>query len=205
MEFILGKKLIMTQIFDDRGRAQPVTLIQAGPCTVTQILAQEQAGYNAVQIGFGSKKLNKPQKGHIKDFVNKSGRGFAYLREFRLDDIQSFKKGDILDVSRFAVGDKVNIRGTTKGKGFQGVVKRWNFAGGPKSHGQKHSLRAPGSIGSAYPQRVLKGKKMGGHMGVDTKSILNLKVIYVDKETNVLGVKGAVPGNRGKYIEIVKK
>lgn len=205
MKFLLGKKLGMTQIFDEKGHAQPVTFIQAGPCTVTQVLTSEGVGYDAVQLGFGSKKLNRPQRGHVKDFVNKSNRGFAYLREFSFEGASEFKKGDVLDVSQFEVGDKINVRGTTKGKGFQGVVKRWGFAGGPKTHGQKHSLRAPGSIGSAYPQHVMKGKRMGGHMGVDLKSILNLKVLHVDKEQNVLAVRGAVPGNAGKYIEIVKK
>jgi len=204
-KFILGKKLGMTQIFDSNGRTRPVTLIEAGPCTVTQVLTEEKNGYDAVQLGFGIKKLNKPQKGHLKDFVDAKGKGFLYLREFHVTEDSKLKKGDTLKAEQFEVGDKVSVRGTTKGKGFQGVVKRWNFKGGPKSHGQKHSLRTPGSIGSAYPQRVLKGLKMGGHMGVDKKSVLGLRITYVDGEKNILGVIGAVPGNTGGYVEITQR
>lgn len=202
MSFLLGKKLGMTQIFDENGFAQSTTLVEVGPCTVTQIKSLDKDGYSAAQIGWGSKKLNKPLAGHIKSFINKDVRGFAILREFSTGDENKLKVGDILDVGQFELGNKVNIRGTTKAKGFQGVVKRWNFAGGPGSHGQKHSLRTPGSIGSAFPQHVLKGLKMAGRMGGKKKSVLNLKVLYIDKDKNIIGLRGAVPGNAGKYIEL---
>ncbi|MDX1535197.1 MAG: 50S ribosomal protein L3 [Candidatus Spechtbacterales bacterium] len=204
MKYLIGKKQGMTQIFDEKGSVVPVTLIQAGPVTVTQILTEDKNGYSAVQVGFGKKNLNKPEKGHQKGLVDDEKKGFAVLREFDPGDTE-LKRGDSLDVSQFEVGDKITVRGTTKGKGFQGVVKRWNFAGGPKTHGQKHTLRTPGSIGSAFPQRVLKGIKMAGHMGVKQKSVLNLKVAYIDKETNTLGVKGSVPGNKGGYVEMLGK
>lgn len=209
-KYILGKKLGMTQIFDDKGNAHPITLIEAGPTTVTQVLTEDKNGYNAVQLGFGQKKLDKPAAGHQKKFIKKdkknftpyhSVQGFAFLREFSGED-KKLKVGDILNVEQFEAGDKVVVRAITKGKGFQGVVKRWGFKGGPKSHGQKHTLRTPGSIGSAFPQRVLKGKKMAGRMGGDKKSILNLKIVYINRDKNLLGVRGAVPGNRGSYVEI---
>lgn len=203
MKYILGTKKGMTQIFDDNGRVVPVTLIQSGPLTVTQVLTKEKNGYDAIQLGFGQKKLNKPEYGHLKDFVDEKGKGFAVLREFQVEEGSDVKKGDTLNVSQFQVGEKVTVRGTTKGKGFQGVVKRWGFAGGPATHGQKHTLRTPGSIGSAFPQRVLKGIKMAGHMGDRNKSILNLKIAYIDEKNSVIGVKGAVPGNKGGYVEIV--
>ena len=204
MAYILGKKLGMTQIFDDKGNVNPTTLIEAGPLTVTQILTKEKNGYDAIQVGFGQKKLNKPERGHQKKFIKKDGKGFAFLREVSGED-KKLKVGDTLNVERFKIGDKVVVRGYTKGKGFQGVVKRWGFKGGPKSHGQKHTLRTPGSIGSAFPQRVLKGLKMAGRMGVDKKSILNLKIVYIDKDKNLLGLKGAVPGNNGGYVEIFSR
>lgn len=204
-KFILGKKLGMTQIYDESGNVAPTTLIEAGPAKVTQILTEDKNKYAAVQLGFGSKKLNKPEAGHQKQTVskNKSTKGFAYLREFQTD--QKPKVGDELRVEQFEIGDKVLVRGITKGKGFQGVVKRHGFKGGPKSHGQKHTLRTPGSIGSAFPQRVLKGLRMAGHMGAERKTVSNLKVVYIDKENNLLGVKGAVPGNKGSYLEIIKR
>ena len=195
----------MTQIYDDKGKVVPVTLIDAKGVTVTQVLTDENNGYNAVQVGAGEKKLSKPMQGHLKEFTDKSGKGFAFLREFRTTEDAEFKKGDKLSVEQFELGDTVMVRGTAKGKGFQGVVKRWNFAGGPKTHGQKHTLRTPGSIGSAFPQRVLKGLKMAGHMGGHKKSVLNLKVAYIDKEDNIIGVKGSVPGNKGSYVEVIAK
>jgi len=195
----------MTQVFDEKGHVNPVTLIEAGPVKVTQTLTQEKNNYAAVQVGFGKKKLNKPERGHLKEFVDKQDKGFAFVREFHTDEDSKLKKGDTLTVEQFEIGDKVSVRGITKGKGFQGVVKRWGFHGGPASHGGKHTLRTPGSIGSAFPQRVLKGLKMAGHMGTDTKTVLNLRVVYIDKEKNLLGVKGAVPGNRGGYVEVRKR
>jgi len=205
-KFLIGKKIGMTQIFDEKGNAIPVTVLKVDPVTVTQVLTEEKSGYNAVQVGYGSKKLNKPQAGHQKKVVDKNNKGFASLREFYPG--QAYKElgvGSKLDVSQFEPGEKVVVRGVTKGKGFQGVVKRWNFAGGPKSHGQKHTLRTPGSIGSAFPQRVLKGLKMAGRMGSNKKTILNLKVAYVDKKENILALKGAVPGNKGGYVEIFNR
>lgn len=196
----------MTQVFDDKGNAQPVTLLEAGPCVVTDVMTQERDGYVAVQLGFAEKKLNKPQAGHLKEFLNdKSKKGFAVLKEFRIEDNESVKKGDKVLVEQFEKGVKVSVRSKTKGKGFQGVVKRWGFAGGPASHGQKHSLRAPGSIGSAYPQHVMKGKKMAGRMGGKNQTTRNLKVIDVIKDKNILIVKGAVSGSNGTIVEITSQ
>lgn len=201
MKYILGKKVGMTQIYDEQGKAQPVTVLEAGPCTVTQVLTPEANGYAAVQIGFGSKKLNKPQLGHLKDFAQKNS-AFAMLREFPIEEGAELAKGETLDVTQFEVGDVVAVRGTSKAKGFQGVVKRHGFAGGPGSHGMKHSLRAPGSIGSAYPQRVMKGKRMAGHMGGVTHTTIGLRVVEVIPAQNLLLVRGAVPGSTGSYVEI---
>lgn len=204
-KFILGKKIGMTQIFDEKGRVHPVTLIEAGPITVTYVLDKEKSGYSALQVGYSKKRLNKPERGHIKDFVGQDGKGFAVLREFEPDSALQMAKGDTIDVSQFTVGERVMVSGITKAKGFQGVVKRWGFSGGPKTHGQKHSLRAPGSIGSAHPQRVLPGIRMSGRMGGVKHSALNLKVAYVAPKDNIIGVRGAVPGNNGAIVEIVKK
>ena len=204
MKYILGKKLGMTQIFDDNGKAQPVTLIEAGPCVVTDVITQERSGYTAVQLGFAEKKLNKPQAGHLKEFLS-GKKGFAVLKEFRVQESESVKKGDKVLVEQFEKGSKVSVRSKTKGKGFQGVVKRWGFAGGPASHGQKHSLRAPGSIGSAYPQHVMKGKKMAGRMGGQNQTTRNLKVMDVIKDKNILIVKGAVSGNNGTIVEVTSQ
>ena len=203
MAFILGKKLKMTQIWDD-DKILSATLIQAGPAVITQIRSKEKDGYNAVQIGFDAtrKKLNKSLKGHIKDLGN-----FRYLKEFRLSDSANlaelaFKIGDSVDINLFQKGDKVKISGLSKGKGFQGVVKRHGFSGGPKTHGQKNRLRAPGSIGSTAPQRVLIGRKMAGRMGREKVTIKNLKVINIDKDNNIMAVKGAVPGPKGMILKI---
>lgn len=205
MAFILGKKLGMTQIFDEAGKAKPVTLIEAGPVIVTNILTKEKNSYNALQLGFGyKKKVKKSLQGQFKGFAKTDSEGFSFMKEFRIDDIQDLKKGEHLLVNQFVIGDKVAVRGITKGKGFQGVVKRWGFKGGPKTHGTKNTLRAPGSIGSAFPQHVFKGLKMAGHLGAQKKTISNLEVVYLNKEKNLLGVKGAVPGNVGGYLEIVK-
>ena len=194
----------MTQIFNKEGKVEPVTLVEAGPATVTQVLTNEKNGYSAVQLGYGQKKLNNPQKGHLKDFVDKEGDGFAYLKEFRVDEENKLKKGDVLNVEQFEIGERVFASAVSKGKGFQGVVKRWNFKGGPKTHGQKHTLRTPGSIGSAFPQRVFKGLKMAGRMGGKRKTVKNLKVVYIDKESNIIGLRGAVAGNPGSFVEVAK-
>lgn len=198
MKFILGTKEEMTQIFDNEGVVSPVTVINAGPVIVTQVKGDEKDGYKAVQIGYGErneKNINKPQKGHFKNLGN-----FKYLKEFESND--EVEVGKKIDVSSFEEGDIVTISSVSKGKGFQGVVKRHNFAGGPRTHGQKHSERKPGSIGSTGPQRVFKGMRMAGRMGSDRITVKNLKVVQVDKENNRLMVKGAVPGRRGTLVEV---
>lgn len=190
----------MSQIWKN-DKAIPVTLIQAGPTKITQIKTKEKDGYNAIQIGFDAtkKRLNKPLRGHLKDLGN-----FKYLKEFRIQNNEEFKIGDILDINQFTEGVKVKISGLNKGRGFQGVVKRHGFHGGPQTHGQKNRLRAPGSIGSTAPQRVIKGRKMAGHMGQERISIKNLEIAVIDKDKNILMVKGAVPGARGTLLEIRK-
>jgi len=192
MKFILGQKLGMSQIFDEKGNQIPVTLIEAGPCFVTQIKVKEKDGYQAVQIGFirKTKKIKKTEK----------GKEFKYLREFKNGE---FKVADIIDASIFQEGDKVKISGISKGKGFAGAVKRWGFKGRlSATHGTKHELRTLGSVGSSFPERVVKGKKMPGRMGYVRVTVKNLKIIKVDKENNLLAVKGAVPGRKGTLLEI---
>lgn len=195
MKFILGLKLGMSQVFDEKGRVLPVTLIEAGPCEVLQIKTKEKDGYTAVQVGF--KKIEKKKK--IKKTMK--GKVFRYLREFK-DEIKDLKKGQKIDVSIFEKGDIVKVSGITKGKGFQGVVKRWGFAGRPATHGTKHEQRTPGSTGSRFPQRVIKGKKMPGRMGGERVTVKNLKVLEINKDSNLLAVKGAMPGRRGTLLEI---
>ena len=205
MSFILGKKLKMSQIWIN-DKVVPTTLIQAGPVIVTQIRTKEKDGYEACQVGFGAKKvknIRKPQLGQFKNLGN-----LQYLREFKLDNkIQNANDlqltiGAKLDVSQFKEGDKVKISGLDKGRGFQGVVKRHGFHGGPKTHGQKDRLRAPGSIGATAPQRVMKGRKMAGRMGQERVTIKNLEIAGIDKENNLLMLKGAVPGGKGTLLEI---
>jgi large subunit ribosomal protein L3 len=203
MKFILGKKLKMTQIWKD-GKIIPVTVIEAGPVKVTQIRSKEKDGYEAVQVGFGTRKLKnikKPQQGHFKELGN-----FAHVKEFRSTTNNqqpiTYNIGDVLDVSQFMDGDKVKISGLSKGRGFQGVVKRYGFKGGPKTHGQKNRLRAPGSIGSTAPQRVVPGRRMAGRMGQERFAVKNLKVVEIDKANNILIVKGAIPGFKGRLVEI---
>lgn len=206
MPFIIGKKLKMTQIWDDN-KIFPATLIQAGPAIITQIRNKEKDGYDAIQIGYDAtkKNVNKATKGHFKTMGN-----FRYIKEFRLNNLiksineSNFKVGDSIDVNLFQKGDKVKISGLSKGRGFQGVVKRHGFSGGPKTHGQKNRMRAPGSIGSTAPQRVLKGRKMAGRMGGEKVTIKNLKIINIDKDNNILTVKGAVPGSKGMILKISK-
>jgi len=196
MKFILGRKLGMSQVFDKEGKAIPVTIIEAGPCFITQIKNKKKDGYEAVQIGFEKlkdKKVKKPQK----------GKPYRYLREFSITNSQFSKKiGNKITVDIFQEGDIVKVTGTSKGKGFQGVVKRHGFSGGPASHGHRHVLRTPGSIGSAFPERVIKGRKMPGHTGAEQVTISGLKIIKVDPENNLLAVKGAVPGPNGGLVEI---
>ncbi len=199
---IYGKKLGMTQIFSEDDRAVPVTVIQAEPNTICQVKTVETDGYNAVQLGFGEikeKKVNKPMAGHFKSQGVDPKR---HLREVRIDDASEYKVGDQVTVANFAEAKKVDATGTSKGKGFAGVIKRYNFAGGPGGHGS-HFHRAPGSVGQcATPSRVFKGMKLPGHMGVDTVTTKNLEVVRVDEEQNLILVKGAVPGGKNAVVRI---
>ncbi|MFH1460968.1 MAG: 50S ribosomal protein L3 [Patescibacteria group bacterium] len=201
MKFILGKKIGMSQIFGEDGKVIPVTLVKAGPCRVIQIKTEDKDGYQAVQIGFEAKKEKntpKPQQGHFKKAGIK--KNYRYLKEFKA---QGFKVGDKIDVSIFNPGEIIEVSGISKGKGFQGVVKRHGFAGFPASHGTKHGLRAPGSIGSAFPQRVFKGKKMAGRMGADRITVRGLEIAAIEKEENLMAIKGALPGRKNTLLEIV--
>lgn len=199
----------MTQVFDEKGNVRPVTVLEAGPIVITQIKTKANDGYDAVQVGFGTKKeknINKAIKGHVKGLGN-----FRYIKEFRMEDekdikaLAGMKVGDKIDVSTFKEGDKITVSSISKGKGFQGVVKRHGFKGGPRSHGQKHSEREPGSIsgGTREGGRVPKKMRMAGRTGSDRVTIQGLKVIQLDQATNELLVLGAVAGRRGTLIEIV--
>jgi large subunit ribosomal protein L3 len=202
---IIGKKIGMTQLFQESGETVAVTAIQAGPSVVTQIKSRDRDGYDAIQVGFIENKvkqsqLSSPEMGHLRGLEN-----VRYLREFRTDDISSVKRGDKVDVGFLKDGDLVNITGLSKGRGFAGVVKRHHFAGGPKTHGQTDRHRAPGSIGATtFPGRVLKGKRMAGHMGNRGVTARNLEVIQADPERNLLLVKGTVPGANGGLLVIEK-
>ncbi len=207
MKALLGTKLGMTQLFDADGNVARVTLIQAGPCVVTQVKTTERDGYNAVQLGFGDAKHQpKPQAGHLKAAAANS----RTMREIRLKAINpahpeakarqeaeaaalALTVGTKLDVTTFEVGDEVQVTGTSKGKGFAGTIKRHNFSRGPKTHGS-HNYRAPGSIGSGFPEHVFKGMRMAGHMGHDQVTVKGLKIVVVDAERGILGISGAVPG-----------
>lgn len=193
MKTLLGTKLGMTQLLAEDGRAVPVTLIQAGPVTVTQVKTVETDGYNAVQIAYGEgKNLSKAVAGHVKSAKVTP----KFLREVRVDEPVEAKVGDSFDVSVFAIGDTVDATGISKGKGFAGTVKRHNFNTSKKTHGGNGNVRKPGSIGSMYPQKVFKGKKMSGRMGAEQVTVKNLEIAYVNPETNLIGVRGAVPGPR---------
>ncbi len=199
MKFLLGNKLGMTQIIHQAtGVLMPVTVIEINPSLITQIRTVEKDGYSAVQLGYGHKnKINKPQKGHLKELGQ-----CAVLREFKSGAPSDKKVGDKLDISVFAEGEMVKVSAISKAKGFQGVVKRHGFAGGPGSHGQKHSLREPGSIGSTWPQRVLKGTRMAGRMGGKRRTASGLEIMKIDTEHNVLALRGSVPGRKGILVEI---
>ena len=202
MQVILGTKIGMTQIIGDDGVVTPVTILQAGPCTVTQIKTVETDGYNAVQVGYGQgKNLSKSVSGHVKKAgSNKSPK---VLREFRVEAIpEGMKLGDNLTVESFKLGDKVAVTGTSKGKGYAGTVKRHNFNESRNTHGFKGNIRRVGSIGSMYPQKVWKGKKMPGRMGHDQVTVKNLVVAYLDSENNLIGLKGAVPGPRKGIVSV---
>ncbi len=190
----------MTQIFDASGAAIPVTAVAVRGNVITQVRTKDSDGYEAVQVGEGTRnanRINKPMKGHLKDLGN-----FAILREFRVDAL-AMKVGDKVEISQFKAGDTVMVSATSKGKGFQGVVKRHGFHGGPRSHGQKHSEREPGSIGGGLRTHVPVGMRMAGRMGSDRVTVKNLKVAHIDTEDNILYVSGAVPGRRGTLVEIV--
>jgi large subunit ribosomal protein L3 len=204
MKFILGTKENMTEYFSEDGTVIPVTAVLAGPVTVTRVFEKSKDGYNSVQVGFGVQKkqrITKARAGQMK------GDCFKVLKEFRLKplDTNNVKEGDIVDVSVFSPGEKIQVSGISKGKGFQGVVKRHGFHGGPSSHGQKHSEREPGSIGGGLRTRVPKGMRMAGRMGSDRITYKNLKVVFVDKDNNLMLIKGAVPGKRGSLVEIVSR
>jgi len=200
MKALLGTKIGMTQIISEDGRAVPVTLIQAGPVTVTQVKTVDTDGYNAVQVGFGEgKNLSKAVAGHLKaaDTTPK------YIREFRIDDpSEELTVGASIDVTTFEIGDVVDATGISKGKGFAGNIKRHNFERHRKAHGGKGNTRRPGSIGSMYPQKVFKGKRMAGRMGHEQVTVKNLVVSYIDAENNLIGLKGAVPGPKKGLIVI---
>ncbi|OHA15966.1 MAG: 50S ribosomal protein L3 [Candidatus Taylorbacteria bacterium RIFCSPLOWO2_12_FULL_43_20] len=202
MKFILGTKQNMTQIFDDEGRVFPVTVISALPSTVVQVKNMDKDGYEAVQIGYGNKnpkKINKPIQGHVKGLGN-----FSTFREYK-NGSTKHAVGDKIDLTIFNEGEAITVTGISKGKGFQGTVKRHGFAGGSRTHGQKHSEREPGAIGGGGGRaggRVVKGMRMSGRMGGDRVSVKNLKIVKIDKENSTVYVKGAVPGRRGTLLEI---
>ena len=199
---ILGRKIGMTQVWDENDNVVPVTVILAGPCTVSQVKTKATDGYEAVQIGFGdikAKKVNKPMAGH---FAKAGVEPMRFLREVRVEDASEYKPGDQVTVADFAEVKSVDVIGTSKGKGFQGTIKRWNFHRGPMTHGSRNQ-RKPGSIGQcAYPARVRKGLHMAGHMGDERVTVKNLKLVRVDTDQNLLLVKGAVPGAKNALVQV---
>lgn len=200
---LIGKKIGMTQIFDEAGNVIPVTVVEAGPCTVTQIKTVENDGYQAVQVGFGDVKVsrvNKPMKGHFDkaDVAPKKT-----LKEFRLDSIDGIEVGNILKADTFEVGEIVDVKGTSKGHGTAGAIKRWNFSRLRMTHGTGPNHRHAGSLGAcSSPSRVFKGKKMAGHYGHETVTVQNLKIAKVDAENNLIAIKGAIPGSKGGIVVI---
>ena len=202
VNIILGRKLGMTQVWDEDDNVVPVTVIQAGPCTISQVKTKATDGYEAVQIGFGEikpQRVNKPLAGHFKA---QGVEPMRYLREVRVEDASEYKTGDQVTVEIFADSKAVDVTGTSKGKGFQGTIKRWNFSRGPMTHGSRNQ-RKPGSIGQcAYPARVRKGLHMAGHMGDERVTVKNLKLVRVDAEQNLMLIKGAVPGGKNALVSI---
>ena len=200
---LIGKKIGMTQIFDEKGKVVPVTVVEAGPCVVSQLKTVETDGYNAVQIGFGDikpKHVTKPLQGHFKkaDVAPK-----RILKEFRFDDCSAFELGQVIKADVFETGNKVDVTGKSKGKGYAGVIKRWNFGRLKETHGSGPVARHGGSMGAcSSPSRVWKGKKMAGHLGAEKVTVQNLTVVKVDAEDNLLAIKGAVPGPNGGYVVI---
>jgi large subunit ribosomal protein L3 len=205
MEGIIGKKIGMTRVFNGEGHAVPVTVVEAGPCPVVQVKTKDKDGYNAIQIGFGSKRkklFTLPLLGHFEKAKLEPKR---WLKEMRTDALDKYKVGQELKVDMFSVGEQVKVTGISKGLGFQGGVRRYKFRGGPKTHGQSDRLRAPGSIGSSsFPSRVFKGQRMPGRMGGDKVTIKNVKVVGMDAEKGLLLLKGAVPGKRNSLLTIRK-
>lgn len=198
---IIGKKIGMTQVYDDTGKVHAITAIEAGPCTIIQLKTVEKEGYNAAQLGFGG---NEPAKSSKKKKSKEKVR-YEVMRELRVDDIGDLEPGQTVDVGLFKAGDLVNVTGISKGKGFAGTVKRHHFAGGPKTHGQSDRHRAPGSVGAgSTPGRVVKGMRMAGHMGHEQVTVSNLEVYEADAERNLLFVKGAVPGTKNTVLLIRK-
>ena len=204
MSAILGKKIGMTNVFSATGELIPVTVLQVGPCVVTQVKTMATDGYTALQLGFDEKsveRLTKPVAGHLKKATDK---GFRVMREFRTQDVQDIEPGSTVGIDIFTIGDKVTVSGISKGRGFQGTIKRHGFSRGPETHGSRNH-RAPGSIGnSAWPGKVIKGKKMPGHMGVDRTTVKNLTIVDIKHDDNLLLVKGAVPGFKTGVVEVLK-
>ncbi|AVP54731.1 50S ribosomal protein L3 [Clostridium tetani] len=199
---IIGRKLGMTQIFDENNRVVPVTVVEAGPCTVVQKKSVEKDGYEAIQVGYGEireKLVNKPLKGHFE----KAGVGLSrMLREFKLENVSEYQVGQEIKVDVFEAGEKIDVTGTSKGKGYQGIIKRWNAHRGPMSHGSKFH-RAVGSMGAAsYPARTFKNKRMAGHMGNVKSTVLNLEVVKTIPEKNLILIKGGIPGPNKGYVII---
>ncbi|MDT8377857.1 MAG: 50S ribosomal protein L3 [Desulfotignum sp.] len=204
MNGIIGKKIGMTSAFASDGRLVPVTVVQVGPCVVTQVKTQEKDGYTALQLGFDEtspEKLNKPISGHLKKATDK---GYRVLREFHIESVENFEPGAVVDLDIFSIGDKVTVTGTTKGRGFQGTIKRHGFSRGPETHGNRNH-RKPGSIGnSAWPAKVIRGKRMPGHMGVEKETVKNLTVVDIKHKDNLLLLKGAIPGPKTGILKIYK-
>ena len=199
---ILGRKIGMTQIFIENGKLIPVTVVEAGPCVVTQVKTEEKEGYNAVKVGFGTvkeKHVTKPVAGQFK----KSSLALKkYLRELKLENVSSYNVGDEIKADVFQVGDAIDVTGISKGKGFQGVIKRWGAHIGPKSHGSMYHRRVGSMGGSSYPARVFKGKRMPGRMGFKKSTVQNLEIVRVDLENNLLLIKGSVPGSKKSLLTI---
>ena len=200
---LIGKKIGMTQIFDEKGKVVPVTVVEAGPCVVSQVKTVETDGYTAIQMGFGDikpKHVTKPLQGHFKkaDVAPK-----RILKEFRFDDCSQYELGQVIKADLFEIGDKVDVTGKSKGKGYAGVIKRWNFARLKESHGTGPNARHGGSMGAcSSPSRVWKGKKMAGHLGAEKVTVQNLAVVKIDAEDNLIAIKGAIPGANGGYVVI---
>ena len=197
MKFILGTKSGMTQMFDEKGNRIPVTLIMAGPCKVTQVKTKEKDGYESVQIGYSALKEKKVKK-------SQQQKPFRFIKEFK-PAVAEYNQGDEITVAKFELGDIVAVSGISKGKGYAGVVKKHGFSGRNATHGVKHEQRQGGSVGSSFPERVAKGRKMAGRSGFERVTVKNLKVVSVDSENNTLGIKGAVPGPNGALLEVVMK